>query len=459
MKTNTLQIRRVMQSTVTYLTLLALCVQPLLASDPIPAPKQKKPIALVGGTIHTVSGAVITNGTILFDKGKIVALGQNVAIPTDAERVNIAGKHVYPGLIDASTNMGLTEIGSVRGTLDIQEQGTINPNARAEVAVDAESEHFPVARSEGILITGSTPAGGIISGTSAAMMMDGWTWEEMTLKAPLGLVVNWPSMVYTTGGFGFGGGFGGQQQTRETWQRNRDQQLKALRDAFAAARAYLVAKKAETQKGVPYHDTDSRWEAMIPVLEGNVPVFVNANELAQIQAAITWAEQEGVKLVIVGGRDAWRVTDQLKAKDIPVIVRPIHTPPARRFDDYDVQYTLPSKLKAAGVRFCIAGDGSASNSRNVPHHAATAVAYGLPKEDGLKSITLYAAQILGIADRVGSLESGKDATLIVTDGDPLELSTSVEQAYIQGKKLDLRDKHKRLYQKYQEKYKQLSGGM
>lgn len=459
MKTNTLQIRRVMQSTVTSLTLLALCVQPLLASDPIPAPKQKKPIALVGGTIHTVSGAVITNGTILFDKGKIVALGQNVAIPTDAERVNIAGKHVYPGLIDASTNMGLTEIGSVRGTLDIQEQGTINPNARAEVAVDAESEHFPVARSKGILITGSTPAGGIISGTSAAMMMDGWTWEEMTLKAPLGLVVNWPSMVYTTGGFGFGGGFGGQQQTRETWQRNRDQQLKALRDAFASARAYMVAKKAEAQKGVPYHDTDSRWEAMIPVLEGNVPVFVNANELAQIQAAITWAEQEGVKLVIVGGRDAWRVTDQLKAKDIPVIVRPIHTPPARRFDDYDVQYTLPSKLKAAGVRFCIAGDGSASNSRNVPHHAATAVAYGLPKEDGLKSITLYTAQILGIADRVGSLESGKDATLIVTDGDPLELSTSVEQAYIQGKKLDLRDKHKRLYQKYQEKYKQLSGGM
>jgi imidazolonepropionase-like amidohydrolase len=443
---------------VKHLTLLALLVQPLFASDPIPAPKQKKPIALVGGTIHTVSGAVITNGTILFDKGKIVAVGENVALPADAERVNIAGKHVYPGLIDASTNMGLTEIGSVRGTLDIQEQGTINPNARAEVAVDPESEHFPVARSGGILIAGSTPAGGIISGTTAALMMDGWTWEEMTLKAPLGLVVNWPSMVYTTGGFGFGG-FGGQQQTRETWQRNRDQQLKALHDAFAAARAYMVAKEAETQKGIPYHDTDLRWEAMIPVLKGKVPVFVNANELAQIQAAITWAEREGVKLVIVGGRDAWRVSEQLKAKDIPVIVRPILTPPARRFDDYDVQYTLPAKLKAAGIRFCIGGDGSASNSRTVPHHAATAVAYGLPKEDGLKSITLYAAQILGIADRVGSLEPGKDATLIITNGDPLELSTSVEQAFIQGKKIDLRDKHKRLYEKYQEKYKQLSGGM
>ncbi len=424
----------------------------LLASDPIPAPKQKKPIALLGGTIHTVSGPTIENGTILFEKGKIVALGEDVAIPADAERVDLTGRHVYPGLIDASTNMGLTEIGSVRGTLDIQEVGTINPNVRAEVAVNPESELFPVARSGGILVTGTSPGGGLLSGTAAAMMMDGWTWEEMTLKAPLGLVLNWPSMVYTPGGFGFGAG----QQTREDWQRQRDQQLKALRDAFASARAYLIAKKAEAQRGIPYHDTDLRWEAMIPVLERKVPVFVNANEVAQIQAAVAWAEQEEVKLVIVGGRDAWRVADQLKEKDIPVIVRPIHTPPARRFDDYDVQYTLPAKLQAAGVRFCIAGDGSASNSRNVPHHAATAVAYGLPKEDGLKAITLYAAELLGIADRVGSLEIGKDATLIITNGDPLELSSSVEQAFIQGKKVDLRDKHKLLYEKYREKYRQLS---
>ncbi|MGH2569511.1 MAG: amidohydrolase family protein, partial [Bacteroidota bacterium] len=201
---------------------------------------------------------------------------------------------------------------------------------------------------------------------------------------------------------------------------------------------------------------DMRWEAMIPVLEGKTPVFLNANELSQIQAAITWAEQEGVKLVIVGGRDSWRVADQLKAKDIPVIVTPIHAAPARRWEDYDTQFTLPMKLQSAGVRFCISGDASASNSRNTPHHAATAVAYGLPKEDGLKAITLYAARVLGIADRVGSLEVGKDATLIVTDGDPLELSTSVERVFMQGKTIDLRDKHKQLYNKYKEKYRQLS---
>ena len=425
------------------------------ASDPIPAAKQKKPIALVGGTIHTVSGAVISNGTILFDKGKIVAVGQTVSIPADAERINIAGKHVYPGIIDSYSNMGLTEIGSVRGTQDGREQGSINPNARAEVAVDAESELFPVARSGGILVSASSPGGGLISGTSAALMMDGWTYEDMTLKAPLGLIVNWPPMVYEQGGGGF---FGGNQMSKENWLKRRDSQIKELNDAFADARAYMVAKKAEAQKGVPYHDTDSRWEAMIPVLEGRVPVFIEAGELAQIQAAITWAEQQGVKLVIVGGRDAWKVTDQLKAKNIPVIVQPIlFAGPPHRYSAYDEIYSLPNKLKQAGVRFSISGDGDASNSRNIPHHAATAAAFGLPTEDALKAVTLYAAEILGIADHVGSLETGKDATLLITNGDPLELSTFVEQAYIQGKKIDMRDKHKRLYQKYQEKYKQLSG--
>jgi imidazolonepropionase-like amidohydrolase len=454
MKTNqTLTIaHRLIVPLVVSMTALCMSAGMLLASDPVPSAKQKKPIALVGGMVHTVSGAVIANGTVLFENGKITAIGETVSIPADAERVNVSGKHVYPGLIDANTNMGLTEIGSVRGTLDIQETGGVNPNARAEVAVNPESELIPVARSGGILITASSPGGGLISGTLAALLMDGWTWEEMTLKAPLGLVVNWPSMIYNPGG---GGGFGARP-TREDWQRQRDQQLKSLRDAFAAARAYMTAKKAESQKGVPYHETDSRWDAMMPILEGTAPVFVHANDIAQIQAAITWAEQEGVKLVIVGGHDAPRVAEQLRAKDIPVIVRPIHTAPVRRWEDYDVQYTLPARLKAAGVRFCISGNGSASNARNVPHHAATASAYGLPKEDALKAITLYAAQILGIADRVGSLENGKDATLLVTNGDPLELSTSVEQAYIQGKKVDLRDKHKQLYEKYQQKYKQLS---
>ena len=416
------------------------------ASDPVPAAKQKKPIALVGGMIHTVSGEVIQNGTIVFDKGKITALGANVSVPSGAERIDVTGKHVYPGIIDSKSDMGLTEIGSVRGTMDVVETGTVNPNARAEVALNPESELIPVARSGGITVVATMPGGGLVSGTAAAIMLDGWTWEELTLKAPLGLVVNWPGMTFVQSPF--------SRQTKEEWQKQRDDQLKALRDAFAAARAYSQAKKAEQQRGVQYHETDSRWEPMVPVLEGKVPVWVNANEMTQIQAAITWAEQEGVKLVIVGGRDSWRVATQLKAKDIPVILTDIQNV-GRRWEDYDVVFSLPKKLKDAGVRFCITGDGSASNSRNTAYHAANAAAYGLSNDDALKSVTLYAAQILGIADRVGSLEVGKDATLIITNGDPLEIETNVEQVFIQGKKSDMRDKHKQLYEKYKEKYNQL----
>jgi len=420
---------------------------PVFASDPIPAPKQKKPIALVGGTIHTVSGAVIESGIILFDNGKITGVGTSVTMPPDVEKIDVAGKQIYPGIIDACTDMGLTEIGSVRGTLDRTETGSINPNVRAEVAVNPESELVPVARSNGVTIAVSAPSGGIISGTSAALMMDGWTADQMVLQTPLGLVMNWPSLVYVPNQY--------FRRSKEEWEKQRDQALDNLHEAFVEARAYLVAKQSESQKGVPYHDFDARWEAMIPVLEGKMPVWVNADELCQIQAAIAWAEQEKVKLVIVGGRDAWRVADQLKAKDIPVILMSMFDAPMRRWEPYDVVFAGPRMLHEKGVRFCIAGDGDASNARNVQYNAAIASAYGLPKEEALRSVTLSAAEILGIADRVGSLDVGKDATLLIANGDPLSQETVVEQVYIQGRKIDMRDKHKQLYAKYKEKYRQL----
>lgn len=418
----------------------------VLASDPVPAAKQKKPVALIGGRIYTVSGGVIERGTVVFDKGKIIALGTNVTIPSDADRIDVSGKNVYPGLIVANSIMGLTEIGSVRGTLDYAETGAVNPNVRAEVAVNPESELIPVARSGGIAIAAAAPVSGLISGLAAALMMDGWTWEEMTLKSQLGLAVNWPLMTYVESRF--------SRQTKEEWQKNRDEQLEVLRKSFADARAYMKAKRAEQQKGTPYHETDLRWEAMIPVLEGTVPVWVNANDASQIQAAVTWAQEEGVKLVIVGGRDAWRVSDQLKVKNIPVILTEILSSPGRAWESYDLIYSIPGKLKAAGVRFCIAGDSDPSNSRNLNHHAATAAAFGLSKSDALRAITLDAASILGIDSMVGSIDIGKDATLIVTDGDVLELSSTVERLFIQGKTIDLRDKHKQLYGKYEEKYRQ-----
>lgn len=428
---------------------LAAVLVPVMASgsDPIPAPRQKKPIALIGGTIHTVGGTVIENGTVVFDKGMITAVGTGVAIPSDAERIDISGKSVYPGLIDAYSIMGLTEIGSVRGTLDYRETGDVNPSARAEVAVHPESELIPVARSGGVAITGTTPMGGLISGTSAAVMMEGWTWADMTLRAPVGLTVNWPAMVYRPSPF--------SRQSREEWTKNRDEQLKRLSDAFANARAYRTAKKAEQQKGVPYHETDMRWEAMMPVLEGTVPVWVYANELTQIQSAINWAERENVRLVIVGGRDSWRITSQLKAKNIPVVVVDVLNSPSRRWEGYDLVYSLPRMLKDAGVLFCIAGDTDPSNARNLNHHAATAAAFGLSRPAALQAVTLDAARIMGIDAMVGSIEPGKQATLMVVQGDILELGSTVEQMYIQGKTIDMRDMHKQLYEKYREKYRQL----
>ncbi len=415
----------------------------------IPAKKQSGPIALVGGTIHTVTGYTIQNGTIVFDKGKIVALGTQVDIPSGAERIDVKGKHVYPGMIDARSNIGLTEIGAVRATNDISETGTVNPNIRAEVAVNPESEIIPVTRANGIPIAITMPDGGAISGTAAAIELDGWTWEDMTLKAPVGLVVNWPSMTISRAWW--------ERRTEEEQKKARDKQLNEIRNAFRDARAYYKAKKAESQSGIPYHNTDLRWEAMIPVLEGKIPVLITADDIQQIQAAVAWAKQENVKAVIVGGYDAWRAADLLKASDIPVVVNPIHQTPRRRWEAYDDPAALPKKLYEAGVRFCIAGEAGASNERNVPYHAATAASYGLPAEEALKAVTIYPAQIFNIADRVGSLEVGKDATLIVTNGDPLEIMTDIEMEFIEGRNTFLNSRHTHLYEKYKEKYRRLGG--
>ena len=420
-------------------------------SDQIPAPPQHQPIALVGGTIHTVSGKTIPNGTILFIDGKITAIGTTVSLPDNTLRIDVRGKHVYPALIAANTVIGLTEINAVRATRDFAEVGAINPNVRAEVAINPDSEIIPVTRANGIALALSVPMGGLISGTSALIMLDGWTWEEMTLKAPIGLHVRWPRMQTIEGRYYM------RRQTPEERKKAILTGLKQIRQAFADARAYWKAKQAEARKGVPYHAVDARWEAMIPVLEGEIPVFVHADDILQIQSAVEWAAREKIKLVIVGGYDSWRVADVLKEQEIPVIIAGVHRLPFRRWEPYDTPFTLAKKLYDAGVKFCIAtGGGSfgAPHERNLPYHAATAAAYGLPKEEALKAVTLYAAQILGVADRVGSLEVGKDATLIVTNGDPLEITTQVLMEFIQGRRIDLNNRHRQLYTKYQHKYRQ-----
>jgi imidazolonepropionase-like amidohydrolase len=396
----------------------------------VPAPPQERPIALTGATLHTITHGIIPNGTIVFQDGVITALGADVQIPAGAERIDASGRHVYPGLIDAFSSMGLTEIGGITQAIDLNELGTINPNVRAEVAVNPESRHIGVARSAGVLITLTSPSGGLISGLGAAMMLDGWTWEQMTLKSGAALLVNWPSPGNET------------QYAR---------QLRELRDAFAAARAYHTAQKAAREGRGPVHDTDPRWEAMIPVLEGDVPVVVGADMVSQIQDAITWAEEEGVRLVIRGGRDAGYLADHLARLQIPVVLTSVLAAPGRTWEPYDQAYGLPARLHAAGVPFAIAGGAGAANANRLPFEAGAAIAFGLPEEEAVKAVTLYPARFLGIDDRVGSLEPGKEATLLITTGNPLEYATEVEQAFIQGRKLDMADQHRQFLRKYMER--------
>lgn len=420
----------------------------LIASDIIPGKPQNKPIALVGGTIHTITQGTIENGVVLFDKGKIIAVGKNVNIPKDAEIINISGKHVYPGLINAFTTVGLIEIGAVRATRDVTEVGLINPNVRAEVAFNPDSEHPPVTRANGITTVLVVPTGELIAGQSALMMLDGWTWEEMTLKAPVGLHIYWPRMIPpSTVRF--------SRQSPEELKKETERRLQLIRETFQKARAYKKAKESEAQKGIPYHETDLKYEAMIPVLEGKVPVFVHANSSKEILSAIEWAESEKVKIVIVGGSDAWKVADVLKNKNIPVILTNIHRLPSTRDSEYDEPFTVAYNLYKAGVKFCIGGEGGYYNERNLPYQAATCAAFGLPKDEALKAITIYPAEILGVADKVGSIEPGKDATLIVTTGDPLEIPTQVVYEFIQGRKVDLTNRQTKLYEKYLEKYRRL----
>jgi len=410
------------------------------ASDQVPAPVQSRPVALVGGTIHPVEAAPIPGGVLVFDRGRITALGPSASIPADAERIDLGpAERVYPGLIASSTQLGLIEISAVRATDDQSELGDLNPNVRAEASVNPDSELIPVARANGIALAVSQPEGGLISGSSALIRLDGWTCEDLVVKAPLGIHVNWPAMRVEVPGDS------GETDRR---RRERDRRIALIRDAFRHARAYGGAKAAAAKSGAAA-PVDLRWEALLPVIEKNVPVFLHAEDERQIRAAVSWAAQEGLRAVLMGGVGAPRVASLLRENDVAVIYGPVYALPGRRHEPYDAPFSGPAALHRSGVRFAIA-DFHTYNVRNLPYHAATAAAFGLPAGEALKAITLYPAQILGVAERYGSLAAGKSATLMITDGDPLEITTHVKALWIDGRRVDLRSKHTALHEKYAE---------
>lgn len=422
------------------------CAQDLL---PKAAP-QKGPVILTNGILHTVSGGIVLGGTIWFDKGKIQAIlpaGENPKLPDELDvptRIDLDGKHVFPGMISAHTSLGLIEIGAVPQSVDTDELGELSPEALALTAVNPDSAAIPVARHNGVLLANVFPIGGLLPGRASLIQLDGWTNRDMAVRHSAGPVVSWPSSG--------GGRFRRRGPAPDEDKGRTARQIAQIDAAFAAAQAWSNARTSD-----PSVPLDIRHAALVPALRGEVPVFVLANTVEQIESAVQWSIRRKLRVVIVGGREARGCTDILKRHDVPVIIDGVHRLPRRDDVAYDEAFTLPRDLKRSGVKFCIATGSDYSNDRNLPYHAATATAYGLSQQDAFAAITLHAAEILGVGDQLGSLAKGKDATLFVATGHPFELTTKIEMAFIQGRKVDLRTKQTELAKKYRERYRQLRG--
>lgn len=421
-------------------TLALLAVSALYAQ--IPGVPQRQPIALVNGTIHTVTHGVIEGGTLLFEHGRITAIGTDVPIPPRALQIDCTGKHIYPGFVTAFSQLGLIEIDAVRATRDVAEVGDFNPNVVAATAYNVESEIIPTVRANGVLIAHVVPLGGLVSGRSSVLYLDGWNAHEATLRRVAGLVVSFPSLSWQRSWW--------DRRSSEERQREQEQQLQAVYDFFEQARRYAQAVVAGIVREV-----DLRFEAMRAVFTDSLPVFVLADEYRQIVEAIRFARHFGLRLVLVGAADAWRCLEDIRASGATVILRRIHRLPRRAEEPIDIAYRIPALLEQAGIRFAVA-ENHTWPQRNVAFHVGTARAYGLSPEAALRAVTLWPAQILGIDDRVGSLEVGKEATLIVCSGDPFDVRTNrVEQAFIQGRVVDLSSRHRRLAEKYRLRYRLL----
>ncbi|MHC4416467.1 MAG: amidohydrolase family protein [Planctomycetota bacterium] len=415
-------------------------------SRQIPAPPQDHPIVIAGGTVHTVSGPMLEAGFVVFDEGHITGVGRGEppAVP-GAEVIGAEGLCVYPGLIATHTTLGLVETQSVTVTIDYREQGRLTPEVRAAVAINPDSDLIPVARANGILTAMVFPRGGLVSGRASTIRLDGWTWEQMAIDAEAGLVVRWPRTEPVAGRAGRAPAKSETEQRKEITEN-----LQAIERLFDEAAAYVKAADAD-----PEQATDLRFEAMRDVLSGRAPIFVEASSQGQIESAIAWAVRRGLRIVIVGGREADRAISPLRKHGVPVIITGLHRLPRHRHDPYDAPFALPAKLDAAGVRFAIASGSMAAHERNLSHNAATAAAYGLPRERALEAVTIEAARIIGLGASHGSLEVGKAATLIVTTGDPLQITTQTRLAFIDGRRIDLGNRHRSLYGKYRQKYRQL----
>ncbi len=419
-------------------------------------------ILIRNADVYPVTAAPMKGVSVLIQAGKIADIGAKIVPPKGVRVVEAKGLRVYPGMLDSGTELGLSEIGAVRETVDTGELGEFMPQLRALVAVNPESEHFPVVRVNGITSVMTFPSSGgggrfgggerqVIAGQAALIHTDGWTWEDMEINRSAALHLIFPTIA-GRGGRGGGGpvpenvaemfgvaGAGGYTVARRAYE----QQISSLNDFFDDARKYQKARAANA----PGFRRDLKFEAMIPVLERKVPVAISAARASTIHDALAFAEKQNIKVVILQPRELGKVAAELKARDIPIVFGRVLALPETEDSPYDEAFTLPAEAYKAGLKFAF---GTFNNEfvRDLPYQAATAVAFGLPYDEALKAVTINPAEIWGASGQIGSVEKGKVADLVVTDGDPLEIQTQVKHLYIKGTEVTLANKQTRLFEKY-----------
>ena len=410
---------------------------------PTPAPAQTKSVLILNATAHIGNGQVMENCALGFRDGKIdmVADARLIRLSEGAYDTTIYadGMHVYPGFIATNSTLGLLEIDAARPTNDMAETGTFKPSMRTAIAYNTDSEIIPTVRSNGVLMAQITPRGGIISGTSSVMQLDAWNWEDALIREDDGVHLNWPQVYHKHYDKG---------KVSIEKVKTYDQQLREIQLFFSEAAAYCKEQKPAIQ--------EVRFEALRGVIEGKQTLYVHAQDVKSITEAIHFKKDNSIaKMVIVGGYDAWMIPDMLKENGVSVMIRKIHEVPLRKDEDVDMPFKIPSLLYKAGITFSIQNECEMERTdlRNLPFQAGTAVAHGLPYEEAIRALTLSPAQMLGIDARCGSLETGKDATLFLSKGDALDMTTNaVIHAFIQGRDIDLSSKQTELYEKYKKKY-------
>ncbi len=410
-----------------------------LAAQQVPAEPQSSPILIKNATAHLGNGEKIENSVIAFEDGKITIVGDARSTRVDESKYTVvmaSGKHVYPGFIAMNSQIGLVEVDAVRATRDDREVGFFNPTIRALIAYNTDSKVTPTIRSNGVMMAQVVPQGGRMPGQSSVMKLDGWNWEDAQYKADDGQHLNWPSPFRFTGWWAEPGAIKKND--------NYGTQMDAIDQFFKEAKAYLEKADTETK--------NLKFEAMRGLFDGSKKLYIHVSFAKPTMEAVLWAEEMGITPVIVGGKDAWQIADFLKDHDVNVVLSNTQALPSREDDDIDQAYKNAKMLSDAGVSFCFSMNG-AWEQRNLVFQAGQAVSYGLDYEKAIEGLTLGAAKALGIDENTGSLEEGKDATLIIVDGDVLDMRTCVlEKAYIEGGQIDLDNKQKALSRKFTEKY-------